>query len=157
MTRIFITIVSLSCFCGCGEKQPDGFPPLHSVTISIKENAVPLENVNVAFYNEDGSIPQWSIGGVTDAKGITQLKTYGKYDGVPEGIYKVVLSKQERKNAPEAPAPGSLREEFDVYEEQMIKYPAIESIPKEYTSANTTTLTVTVTQKTVADFDIGKQ
>jgi hypothetical protein len=95
---ISITIVSILLLTfsitGCNRKlRPEGMPPLVPCSILIKQDKKPLANANISIIPEDGS--KWNAAGVTDTSGIAKLYTLAQYDGVPEGKYKVVVSKTE--------------------------------------------------------------
>ncbi|MDR2704250.1 MAG: carboxypeptidase-like regulatory domain-containing protein, partial [Planctomycetaceae bacterium] len=145
MKRILILIWTcfLTMFLGCGEKHPEGMPPLYKTSIVLKEKETPIEGVNVSLYNADHSLPKWNIGGFSDENGVVRLKTYSKYNGVPEGTYKLVLSKKQYLEKLEPPVPGSSIEEINQYEKLLSKYSPVELIPQQYTSVATTTLNIT--------------
>ena len=160
MRRIFPFLIAvwICAFSGCGEKRPDGMPKLYPTVLLVKEGGTPLPDVFVTFYNEDGSLPRWNIGGVTDANGILKLNTYGKYSGVPEGKFKVVLSKLGE--VPPAPEFGAY-ESADKYQEAVTQYerslrdnPPKQLIPEEYTAVTSTPLIAEVPGKKTIEFDL---
>ena len=145
-----LSTVGLVCgfltFAGCGgEPKPDGMPKLHPTVIQLAQDGAPLEGASVQLLSEtDG---RWPIGGSTDANGAVSLSTYGKYPGVPEGKYKVVVSKVEREKF--GPEPTSM------YESQAENvYNLIDTV---YSTAETTTLEVEVKagKNSFGPFDLG--
>jgi len=76
---------------GCSEERPDGMPPLHSVTLQFHQEGVPLGEASIRLIPQFDS--NWAVGGSTNAKGESRLKTHGKYDGVPAGKYKISINK----------------------------------------------------------------
>ncbi|MDR1492290.1 MAG: hypothetical protein LBT05_06185 [Planctomycetaceae bacterium] len=93
-----ITTVSLLLLMvlvsGCGgSKLPDGMPPLVKCSVLVQQDKSPLADANVSLIPEDGS--KWNAAGSTDASGVVKLYTLSQYEGVPEGKYKVVVSKTE--------------------------------------------------------------
>ena len=54
-------------------------------------NGAALEGANVKFQSADA---RWPSGSVTNAKGVAEISTFG-HAGVPEGDYKVLVSKYE--------------------------------------------------------------
>ena len=70
-------------------------PALHPVTLKFTQDGQPCEGASISLIPE---IPSgWISGGSTDATGTAVLRTYGKYPGVPEGKYKVVVTKVVRE------------------------------------------------------------
>ncbi|MCL2120108.1 MAG: carboxypeptidase-like regulatory domain-containing protein [Planctomycetaceae bacterium] len=106
MTRCFSRIFVLFCLCkvlalsGCGGNEyPKGFPKLYSATVTLTQQGTPLEGASVTFFPEDTN-NQWGSGGKSDAQGKVHIITYGKYDGMPEGKYKVTVIKTYAENPP---------------------------------------------------------
>lgn len=91
-SALFITIVV--CLSGCaGEKLPPGMPKLNrDACIKVLQDGKPLEGANVSLRPDDKGMT-WGVGGKTDAQGIAQLWTHGKYQGAYAGTFKVVVSK----------------------------------------------------------------
>lgn len=138
--------VFLVCLPGCGEKLPDGMPRLHKTSLVVTLDGRPEEGVMISLYNEDGSLPQWSLSGRTDSQGVAMLKAYGRYDGVPAGRYRVVCSKSIRKGEPEFPG-AMTEEELQAYEQRINSLPVMELVPEIYSSVKTTPLELTVSGK----------
>jgi hypothetical protein len=88
---IFLLMFLIS---GCGGKSlPDGMPSLVTCSILVQQDKIPLVNANVSLIPADGS--KWNAAGSTNDSGIAKLYTLSQYEGVPEGKYKVVVSKRE--------------------------------------------------------------
>jgi len=79
---------------GCGEKRPDGMPPLHPTSFTFKQDGVPLEGAMVTLIAQDAANSQWSLGGATDRNGVLRVQTQG-FNGAPAGNYKIVVTKTE--------------------------------------------------------------
>ena len=90
---LFVTI--FVCLSGCGgEKRPDGMPQLYpAVCVKVVQDGMPLEDATVSLRPNDKGFT-WGIGGRTDAQGVAQLWTHGKYKGAPAGTFKVLVSKK---------------------------------------------------------------
>lgn len=87
-SRIFLfsyIAVSLLFVTGCGERLPPGMPKLYKTIITITQDGKPLEGAQVIAVSEDFANAPWTSGGITDATGIVELKTEGRYSGIPIG------------------------------------------------------------------------
>jgi hypothetical protein len=98
MKHLFI-LLSLIGLLGCGEQRPAGMPPLYPATVTVTRGSEPLSGVFVALRAEEEALGIWSSSGITGQDGSIRFKTQGKYDGVPAGKYKVVLSLEEMEDA----------------------------------------------------------
>jgi hypothetical protein len=79
---------------GCSKKPtPDGLPPLVTCSVLVQQDKTPLSGANVSLIPENNS--KWNAAGTTDNSGIAKLYTLAQYEGVPEGTYKVIVSKME--------------------------------------------------------------
>jgi hypothetical protein len=79
---------------GCQEKTLPGMPKRYPASITIIQDGKPLTDAQVILINIDPT-SNWSGGGNTDQNGIVRLRTLGQFDGIPEGTYKVGVSKIE--------------------------------------------------------------
>lgn len=80
-------------FAGCSsEELPVGMPSLQPVRVTIMQEGTPLEGASVQLMPEEAS-NTWASGGSTDAMGIVEIMTMGKYNGAPAGKYKVIVDK----------------------------------------------------------------
>jgi len=141
MRNIFYLILLLSIF-GCGgQPLPDGMPKLFECNVKILSEGQPLPDVTVEFCSSDPDF-KWGTSATTDENGNARMVTYGKYFGVPEGEYTVIVHKLQREEFdPERP-PRQVRL-FTLTDPQ-------------YTSPKTTPLKITVNGKTAQEFDVGK-
>ncbi|MDR1958393.1 MAG: hypothetical protein LBQ54_05040 [Planctomycetaceae bacterium] len=142
-------ICGIVVFCalfafGCSEPLPDGMPPLYPVTLTFQQEGAPLEEASIRL------IPQfpceWISGGSTDAGGRVQLKTHGKYHGVPAGKYKICVNKFHSEG--ELPT-------MDKPTKPMTHYNLVET---QYTLPNQTPLEIEVIagKNEFPPFDLGK-
>ena len=149
LRRFSVGPVILCCvFAGCGgEPEPEGMPKRHPAIILFTQAGEPCEGASVRLAPETQS--NWSVGGSTDATGTVELKTYGKYPGVPEGKYKVVVSKIEREPVGSAPAAMYETQREEVYD-------LIDPI---YSTPEETTLSIEVKpgKNSFGPFDLGEQ
>jgi len=137
---------------GCsGTNVPADFPKTFPATVTVKEGNTPLADTAILLYaqNVQGS---WMSSGNTDANGVAELVTnQGNHTarGVPEGLYKVTLSK-----TPKAPSERSADEVATMsYDEQIAYNQAITAelaripppIPRRLTQPRETPLILEVT------------
>lgn len=103
---IFLS-VSVLFFIGCGERLPDGMPPLTPCELTILQENVPLKGATVSLLPEEG-LAKWNLVGITNDFGVVKILANGKYNGVPQGKYKVVVMKieSEKGTGPAIPMPG---------------------------------------------------
>jgi hypothetical protein len=94
-----LILLSLIGLLGCSEQRPAGMPPLYPATVTVTRGSKPLSGVFVALRAEDEALGIWSSSGITGQDGSVRFKTHGKYNGVPAGKYKVVLSLEEMEDA----------------------------------------------------------
>ncbi|MCD0461439.1 carboxypeptidase regulatory-like domain-containing protein [Roseiconus lacunae] len=135
---------------GCGgSTAPDGMPDLHPVTMVVQQNGQPVEGVSVQFIPQDPSNRRWACGGATDAMGTVAIKTLGKYDGAPEGAYKVTFYKTETEGggagSGDDPSGSASNDSYMLVDP---KFAAVESTPIE--------VTVTPGDAELAPVDLGK-
>ena len=122
----FCIIVLLS-ICGCSEPRPDGMPPLRRVTLEFHQEGVPISEASVQLMPQFAS--QWSVGGSTNAKGQVELKTHGKYVGVPAGKYKICVNKSESEG--ELPEIGKVTAPMKFFYLVETKYTLADQTPLE--------------------------
>ena len=95
---------------------------------------------------------KWSVGGLTDANGLCNLRTHGQFNGAPEGTYKVVVIKDVTEiQAPGPDAPVGIDGQPTVFG---VLYSLV---AQEFTNERTTPLTVTITRSGAEPntFDLG--
>lgn len=136
---------------GCGQKLPDGMPPLHPTTLTFTQGGAPLADAGVTLTALEAANSQWSLGGTTDSKGVLRVQTQG-FNGAPAGNYKVVVSKTETEGTAEvveitnhdAPPPTTNNTK------------SFYLVDKKYRSAGTTDLTLEVKAgKNAETYDLG--
>ncbi|MDR1483708.1 MAG: hypothetical protein LBT09_02675 [Planctomycetaceae bacterium] len=88
----FFSAIALIAFSGCGEKLPPDLPKLHSTILTVVQEGKPLDDASVQLIPK-GFDSKWSANGVTDKSGKVEFYTHGKYKGVAEGTYRVVVQK----------------------------------------------------------------
>ena len=134
---------------GCGEKRPDGLPPLHPTALTFTQGGVPLAGASVTLTPMDATNSQWALGGATDSKGVLNVQTQG-FKGAPAGNYKVSVLKTETEGTPaaasidpDAPAPPDTSKQFHL-------------VDAKYRSLGTTDLTLEVKAgKNAQTFELG--
>lgn len=107
LMAIVMTLLMSLLLTGCGEKRPDGMPPLTPCELTVTQENAPLIGATVSLIPADG-MAKWNIVSITDEKGIAKIMTNGQYNGVPEGNYKIIIMKieEEAKTGPAVPKPG---------------------------------------------------
>jgi hypothetical protein len=149
---LIAVIPFLSNGCG-GSRMPSDLPLLEPCTITLKQEGVPLADAMVFLRSIDTTFI-WTVGGKTDANGVTIPKTHAQFPGVPVGEYKLVINKTERfQKKPNEQVPGG-----DVTEtiqgSPVILYTFVE---KQYTDIGTTPLLIKIKKGTNhLEFDVGK-
>lgn len=87
---LFLFYVLFVVLPGCGEKLPPGMPRLNPCTITVKMDGHPVENAKIILSSET---VKYGCTGFTNASGSTKMLTDGKYNGIPAGKYKVLVSR----------------------------------------------------------------
>jgi hypothetical protein len=162
MFRFLFLPIILIAGCQYSPSLPPGIPPLTVCKITVTQNGEPLAGALVTLNSVAGT-ENWRTGGMTNANGVVVPFTNGLFEGVPQGKYKIVVSKREQDaaNIPPAPemgAPG--------YEEWLKKYAENVTIPntyslveKQYTLPSTTPHEIDVSGKKIIEttIDVGKK
>jgi hypothetical protein len=159
VTTVLFLSVSVSVFiagAGCkGEQRPDDLPPLYPCEITVIQDGNPLSSATVLFFPLNGNF-QFAIGGKTDQNGILVPKTNGEWDGVPQGEYRISISKQIAPT--DIPLPGlqtPLEERRKMLENQMRL--TKETVDPRFSDRTNSELRLKVEGKTVKEsFDVGK-
>ena len=88
--RFVILLIVVSIFAGCRRlpPPPDGLPPLHPCKITVTFGGAAIEGVTVSLVSKEPGL-KWKSGGMTNAKGVAELRTSFAYLGVPEGTFTV--------------------------------------------------------------------
>ncbi len=144
-SRVFAVVVAaavgFASFVGCGKPRPDGMPKLVSCSVTVLQDGKPLEGATVAFHSET---IKWSVGGTTDAFGVAKMHTHGDYPGSPEGSFKVTIQKTVVEKSGEGASASA-----------SISAVAYDAVDLQYKTAADTPLTIDVSGKTNAEFEVG--
>ena len=90
------TFLLLACVAGCGgPEKPEGLPELVPCIVKVVQEGQPLAEAEILLHQQDASGTAWTIGGITNDAGEAKIFTYGKFEGSPEGTFKVTVSKVE--------------------------------------------------------------
>ncbi|MGL4943067.1 MAG: carboxypeptidase regulatory-like domain-containing protein [Thermoguttaceae bacterium] len=151
---VLFCVVSLS-IVGCAEKVPSDVPQLYPTSLTITLDGSPIEGAVVSFTGENpGTLP---VGGSTNASGVVEMFTNGRYKGAPVGKYKVTISKRQAVEGPtsKTPAPTDPAE-LDKYKRAVSnerKY--VELVAPEFLDPGKTPLAIEVTNgKNQQTFDV---
>ena len=133
---------------GCRQDRPKGFPKTYPCSVTLTQEGAPAAGIRVFFYAKGESCP-WTIGGETDSGGVAKMKTHGRFDGVPEGTFSVVLEKTETEG-------GAVQNERNpLSREEMEESKSYTLVNSEYTKMETTPIEITVGGKTSETYEIG--
>ncbi|MDR0336003.1 MAG: hypothetical protein LBI18_02835 [Planctomycetaceae bacterium] len=143
----FFFMIGSIIVSGCRqETQPADFPKLYSCKITITQDNVPVENVQISLCDNQIS-NKWSIGGTTNISGTAVIQTHGQFSGVPSGKFKVVLSKTESED-------GTTVNESTRRKPETVRVYSL--IDKKYLDESTTPLEINVENKSVTKkFEVG--
>jgi hypothetical protein len=143
MKRItYFILISLTVLTGCnfGPAKPDDFPKkLHPCELVIQQETIPLQGAHVSLVRideTDTETKDWGAGGITNPNGIVKFYTYGKWEGVSPGKYKVLVKKNSLEET------GGREISYSLVDEK-------------YMEAETSPLELEVTGKTKQTFDVG--
>lgn len=89
-----LSVLLVLFICGCGQKLPEGLPKLKPCSVTLVQEGKPLANATVDLLLEEGET-KWNISGMSDEQGKVIFMTHALYKGVPEGKYKVIVTKRE--------------------------------------------------------------
>ncbi|MDR3109520.1 MAG: carboxypeptidase-like regulatory domain-containing protein [Planctomycetaceae bacterium] len=155
--------INLLLLTGCyyQPKLPSDIPPLTNCKITVTQDGVPLAGAVVSLESIDGG-EKWRVGSTTDADGTAVPFTNGLFSGVPQGKYKIIVSKIEsdtdtRPQEPEAGDTG-----YDEWQKKYANVPPPSSysvVEKRYTTTSTTPHKIEVSGKKTIEIkiDIGKK
>jgi hypothetical protein len=156
MKRIFIfTTILLVCFNGCGEPQPVDLPKLYPAEITVIQDGKPLTDATVQMVPKTDS--KWSAVGVTDSNGNVEFFTQGKYKGVPEGTYSVLVSKVFTEPSQYANKPQPANVDYDKWQEMLgaEQLKSFNLVDEKFSDLSTSPLEWTTGQKN-SIVDVGK-
>ncbi len=124
---------------GCGGGPEDDRPARTAVSGTVTHNGEPVDEAVIAFVPVDQTAGR-NANGRTNAEGVFQMGTFEGTDGVVPGEYKVMITKFETSETPEA-----LPEDDPNYDPNPKPQPPPENLlPEKYASAENSGLTVTV-------------
>lgn len=156
----FIFLLPILTGCYNGAAKPADLPKLISCKISVSQDNAPLNGVYVTLKDVNGN-QKWFPGGQTNADGVAEISTNGRYKGVPLGKYKVVFSmlESEKSNLPPPPPENDPKYEVWLVQSQAEVLPVYTLIEKQYINENTTPCEIEVVagKGVVADFNVGKK
>ncbi len=129
--KSFLLAASLG-FGGCSSvvDTPTGMPSLVPVTLNVQQGGVPLEGASVQLVSADAS-NGWASGGSSDAEGNVKVMTLGKYEGAPEGKYKVVVAKTVTEGGSGDSNNPAVSTESKIYDYVDLKYKLADKTPLE--------------------------
>jgi hypothetical protein len=145
---IFFFLTGSIIFSGCQQKsRPADFPKLYPCKITITQDKIPVENVQISLYDNHIS-NKWSIGGTTNTSGVAVIRVHGQFFGAPSGKFKVVLSKTESEGG------TVVNESTTKRKPEPVRIYSL--VDKKYLEESTTPLEIIVENKSVAEiFEIG--
>ena len=142
---------------GCGGvEKPADLPELYPCKISVIQDGQPLEGATVILADATSQL-RFSVGGVTNAQGVVEVKTDGKFQGAPQGKYKVLISKvfvpEMIQEAP--PEDPDAKAEYDKKLQELNAQQA-DTVDVNYKKFGTTPAEIEVTPSGAeASFDVG--
>ena len=144
----FFLLPVLFCLTACrSEPRPAGLPKLYPATITFMQEGQPLVEATVTLIAQDATIAKWVVGGITDAKGVLQVKTHAKFVGAPAGKFKITVSKTEISHE-EAAQLGNVNTSVTHY---------VDLVAPKFQTAESTSLEIEITAgKNSATFDLGE-
>jgi hypothetical protein len=151
--NFFIFVLSFCyVFSGCGQHgKPNDFPKLYPCKITVTKDGSPVIDAVISLIPEK-SVENITFVGSTDASGVAKMRSSQAVyiaEGVPEGIYKVLISKQptlehtKSESEREAMNPDELALYEDERQKKIAKLPKI--VPPVLNTKDTTPLNITVT------------
>jgi hypothetical protein len=156
MKHTFILVaIMLICFSGCGEPQPADLPKLYPAVLTVIQDGKPLADATVQLVPQTDS--KWSAVGVTDSYGKVEFFTQGKYKGVPEGTYIVLVSKLFTEPSQYAGKPQPADIAYDKWQEMLgsEKLKSFHLVDTKFNDKSTSPLEWTTGQKNNI-VDVGK-
>ncbi|MDO5582104.1 MAG: hypothetical protein Q4G69_13325 [Planctomycetia bacterium] len=161
MARYFFAVLSVllfACLPGCLKPLPDGMPDLVSFQAKVVQDDKPLEGAHVVFKGEKN---HFLVDGVTDSNGIAQMKTQGKFTGIPCDNYRISVEKIVRTPSKYDGIPAPPEEDQKAIDE-LAKKRAAEYCPThsyveaKFGNVKTSGLTVNVDKAGSVDLNVGK-
>jgi len=132
---------------GCsGQKPPPDLPKLYPIVLEFTQKKQPLADASVTII-PTGADTRWFSGGNTDSQGRLAPKTHGKYPGLAEGEYRILVSKTEAD-------PASIKR-TSKNEEETQYYDYYHLADPKYSGISSTPLTIKVQGKESFTFELG--
>jgi hypothetical protein len=130
---------------GCKEEKPKDLPTLHPTKITLLQAGKPCADAKLSIIPIGGD-SRWTSGGTTNASGVLEPMTHGKYQGVPEGKYKVTVDKSVGEGEPPPPSPidAESRKKYNEYFAAGKTYKLFQVIPDQYRLRDRTPLELDV-------------
>lgn len=166
LTKLLVAapaLLALVAAFGCGgEKLPAGMPKPQSTTITLTLDGKGLADASLTMIPSDGG--QYTAVGTTDASGVAEMKTNGKFKGAVPGSYKVVVGAKDEIDygefgPPPTGDPAAMEKwnrDVDAAGGAAVAFTRTSVVPQEFAAADTTPLTITVGEGKVAEtFDLG--
>jgi hypothetical protein len=165
LTKLFVAVPALLALVaafGCGgEKLPAGMPKPQSTTITLTLDGKGLADASLTMIPSDGG--QYTAVGTTDASGVAEMKTNGKFKGAVPGSYKVVVGAKDEIDYGEfGPPPTGDPAAMEKWNRDVdaaggaAAFKRISLVSQEFTAVDVTPLTITVGEGKVAEtFDLG--
>jgi len=154
-----ISLIAVCVLVGCGGPQrPAGFPALFLCEITITQGGQPLVGADVRLMPESGSA-DWIISGKTGSNGVARVSTHGKFDGAPEGTFKVLVSKTLVKASQYTEPEDTASPEWGQWNARAAAEfrPLIMYVKPEYDDVNAAPHSITITRgRNKATFDVGE-
>jgi len=156
-TLLVATVVSCALGCG-GPQKPADLPDLFPVKLTVVQDGKPLEGATI-YLVDTTSTSRFTVGYQTDAKGVAELRTDGKFPGCPAGTYKVVITKKFMPEMPKENPPSDPEAKAE-YDRKIAELNAqvAETVAVEFTRPTTTPEEIEVTsaglEKTI---DVGEK
>ncbi|MDR2114847.1 MAG: hypothetical protein LBP87_00545, partial [Planctomycetaceae bacterium] len=127
----------------------------------ITQDQTPLEGANVSLHSVTSGTQEWVSGGRTDANGVAEIRTNGRYDGVPAGKFKVLITKTETEPSKLPPRPDENDPSFPAWmaKSQNEVLPTYRLVDKQYANPQTTPheLETSGSKPVTVTFDTGKK
>lgn len=103
-----VSLLSLLCILGVGcSRRPADMPPVYPCSITVVDNARPIEGAQVILEPLEGTLTV-SVNGRTDASGVAVIRSnrlgaqYAE-NGAPAGTYRVLVTKQPKWSGEKTP------------------------------------------------------
>ena len=135
---VMLCAVCLLLGCSFGPPKPDGFPKdIVPCVLTFTQEGQPLSEAIISLVPDSEDARNWSAGGMTKGDGTVKVYTYGKWEGIPLGTYKIIVVKSTVEDRPGG------------------REVVIHLVNTDLMDAKTTPLTLEVKGKTAQTFEVG--